>query len=140
MSPDASTRSRRYLDLAQSYARAAAQIACLWDQPAPRSPFFMLVSQGAELSLKAVIACGGADDERLFNLGHDLSYCLRLARGQGLSGAGDVEIEAMVSALGPPHMGQAFRYPHNLSWPQPNANLALEALQQLLSRTQAIVK
>jgi transcriptional regulator with XRE-family HTH domain len=138
---DAGTRSRRYLALAQSYARAAAQIVFAWERPATRSPFFMLVSHGVELSLKAVLASGGADDERLLGLGHDLSFCLRLARQQGLSGeAGDLEIEAMVCALGPPHMGQAFRYPDHLSWPSPNPTLALEALQQLLSRTEAIVK
>jgi hypothetical protein len=78
------TRSHRCLNLAQSYGQAAGHIASVVDLPGARSPYFMLVSHAVELSLKAVIAAGGADDERLLVLGHDLQLCMRLACMRGL--------------------------------------------------------
>jgi hypothetical protein len=133
-------RSRRYLQLAQSYGRAAGQIASMAELQEARSPFFMLVSHAAELSLKALIAAGGADDERLLVLGHDLQLCMRLARKQGLAGdLADPKMAAIVDALGPPHMAQAFRYPCYLSWSLPKPVETLEALEWLLTRTQRVV-
>ncbi|HEX3365370.1 hypothetical protein [Phenylobacterium sp.] len=105
-----------------------------------RSPYFMLVSHAAELSLKALIAAGGADDERLLVLGHDLQLCLRLARKQGLAGdLANPKVAAIVDALGPPHMAQAFRYPSYLSWSLPQPSEALEVLVWLLTRAQRVV-
>lgn len=131
-------RSRRYLQLAQSYGLAAGEIASMAELQEARSPFFMLVSHAAELSLKALIAAGGADDERLLDLGHDLQLCMRLARTPGLAGdLGDPRMAAIVGALGPPHMAQAFRYPSYLSWSPPKPSEALEALAWLLARTEA---
>jgi hypothetical protein len=133
-------RSRRYLRLAQSYGRAAGQIASMAELQEARSPYFMLVSHAAELSLKALIAAGGADDERLLVLGHDLQLCLRLARKQGLAGdLANPKVAAIVDALGPPHMAQAFRYPSYLSWSLPQPSEALEVLVWLLTRAQRVV-
>jgi hypothetical protein len=133
-------RSRRYLQLAQSYGWAAGQCASIAELQEARSPFFMLVSHAAELSLKALIAAGGADDERLLDLGHDLRLCLRLARRQGLPGdLGNPKMAAIVDALGPPHMAQAFRYPSYLSWSLPQPIEALEMLVWLLTWTQRVV-
>jgi hypothetical protein len=133
-------RSRRYLQLAQSYGRAAGHIASMAELQEAHSPFFMLVSHAAELSLKALIAAGGADDERLLVLGHDLQLCMRLARRQGLAGdLANPNMAAIVDALGPPHMAQAFRYPGYLSWSLPQPSEALETLAWLLTRTQCVV-
>jgi hypothetical protein len=133
-------RSRRYLQLAQSYGRAAGKIASMVELQEARSPFFMLVSHATELSLKALIAAGGADDERLLDLGHDLQLCMRLARRQGLAGdLANPKMAAIVDALGPPHTTQSFRYPSYLSWSLPQPGEALEALVWLLTRTQRVV-
>ncbi|HEY1926407.1 MAG TPA: hypothetical protein VGG92_02990, partial [Caulobacteraceae bacterium] len=134
------TRSHCYLDLAKSYGQAASQIASTVDLQGTRSPFFMLVSHAVELSLKAVIAAGGTDDERLLNLGHDLQLCMRFACARGLAGdSGDPNVVAILGALGPPHMAQAFRYPSYLSWSLPNPTDALDALARLLARTEGVV-
>jgi len=136
----AGERSRRYLQLAQSYGRAADQIASMAELQEARSPFFMLVSHATELSLKALIAAGGADDERLLDLGHDLQLCMRLARTQGLAeDLTNPRMAEVVEALGPPHMAQAFRYPSYLSWSLPQPSEALETLVWLLTRTQRVV-
>jgi hypothetical protein len=134
------TRSHRYLNLAQSYGQAAGHIASMVDLPGARSPYFMLVSHAVELSLKAVIAAGGADDERLLVLGHDLQLCMRLARMRGLvSDVADSSVADIIGGLGPPHLAQAFRYPGYLAWSLPNPSAALEALVWLLARTEGVV-
>ena len=85
--------------------------------------------------VKAVIAGGAVDDERLIIIGHDLPLCLRLASDGGLdlepSGA---EIETVLEALAMPHLAQTLRYPAYLSWPLPDPQNALDALDLLLSR------
>jgi hypothetical protein len=140
MSTGYAGRSHRYLDRARSYGRAAATLASTGMVKEARLPFFMLVAHAAELALKAVIAGGGFDDERLITLGHDLTLCMRLANDQGLdleqSGA---EIEAVVGALAMPHLAQTLRYPAYLSWPLPDPRQALEALTSLLSRVEDFV-
>jgi hypothetical protein len=133
-------RSRRYLQLAQSYGHTAVRVAAMTDPQELGSPFFMLVSHALELSLKAMIAAGEADDERLLNLGHDLHLCMRLARARRLAeDLGDPKMAAIVGALGPPHMAQAFRYPSYLTWSLPKPSEALEALVWLLARTEGVV-
>lgn len=127
-------RSRRYLDRAQSYGRAATTLALLGIPEEGHQPFFMLVSHAVELALKAVIAGGDADDERLIILGHDLTLCLRVAGEQGLDlDTCGREVEAVVGALAMPHLAQVLRYPAHLDWPLPDPAQALEALESLLS-------
>jgi hypothetical protein len=140
MVSEVETRSHRYLDLAKSYGQAAGQIASMADLSGARAPFFMLVSHAVELSLKAAIAAGGADEERLLDLGHDLQMCMRLADPRGLVGnSDDANVAAIVDALGRPHMAQAFRYPSYLSWTLPKPSDALEALVWLLTWTEQVV-
>lgn len=140
MSKGPADRSHRYLDRARSYGRAAATLASTGAVDDARPPFFMLVAHAVELALKAVIAGGNVDDERLIIIGHDLTLCLRLAGDQGLdlepSGG---EIEAIVGALAMPHLAQALRYPAYLSWPLPDPRRALEALTKLLAHVAALV-
>lgn len=128
-------RGRRYLDRARAYGRAAGALASVGMVEDARPPFFMLIAHAMELGLKAVIAGGAVDDERLIIIGHDLPLCLRLASDGGLdlepSGA---EIEAVLEALAMPHLAQTLRYPAYLSWPLPDPQTALDALDGLLSR------
>jgi hypothetical protein len=128
-------RGRRYLDRARAYARAAAALAEVGMVEDVRPPFFMLIAHAMELGLKAVIAGGAVDDERLIVIGHDLPLCLRLAghRGLDLEPTG-AEIEAVLSALAMPHLAQTLRYPAHLSWPLPDPQNALNALDGLLAR------
>jgi hypothetical protein len=140
MVSEVETRSHRYLDLAKSYGQAAGQVASMVNLQGARSPFFMLVSHAVELSLKAVIAADGADDERLLDLGHDLQVCMRLACARGLvSNSDDPNLAAIVDALGPLHTAQSFRYPSYLSGSLPKPSEALEALVWLLRRTEGVV-
>lgn len=133
-------RSRRYLDRAQSYGRAATTLALLGIPEEVHQPFFMLVSHAVELALKAVIAGGDADDERLIILGHDLTLCLRVAGEHGLRlYPRDGEVEAVVEALAMPHLAQVLRYPAHLAWPLPDPEQALHALERLLSRVEDLL-
>jgi len=129
-------RSRRYLDRAHSYERAAAALAADEIRQDLRHPYFMLVAHGAELALKAVIAGGDVDDEQLMIVGHDLKLCLRLAVHGGLDLDGRGEIEEIVSKLAMPHLAQALRYPAYLAWPLPEPGQALQALEALLKRVE----
>jgi hypothetical protein len=135
----AGSRPRRYLDLAQSYADVARLLAAAGDTPRPSPPLLMLVAHAMELALKAVIAGGRYDDERLILLGHDLPLCLRVATREGLNLERGGHVEAMVAALAMPHLAQALRYPAHMSWPLPDPNDALDALATLLSRVGELV-
>ena len=91
--------------------------------------------------MKAVIAGGAVDDERLIIIGHDLPLCLRLANDGGLdlepSGA---EIKTVLEALAMPHLAQTLRYPAHLSWPLPQPQTALDALDGLLARVADVLE
>lgn len=128
-------RGRRYLDRARAYGRAAAALASAGIVEDAHPPFFMLIAHAMELGLKAVIAAGAVDDDRLIIVGHDLPLCLRLAgdRGLALEPAGG-QIEAVLDALAMPHLAQTLRYPAHLSWPLPEPQSALDALEGLLAR------
>lgn len=134
-------RGRRYLDRARAYGRAAAALASAGMVEDARPPFFMLIAHAMELGLKAVIAGGAVDDERLIIIGHDLPLCLRLASDGGLdldpSGA---EIETVLDALAMPHLAQTLRYPAYLSWPLPDPPTALDALDGLLARVARVLE
>jgi hypothetical protein len=134
-------RGHRYLDRARSYGRAAAALASAGMVEDARPPFFMLIAHAMELGLKAVIAGGAVDDERLILIGHDLPLCLRLAgdRGLDLEPAGG-EIEAVLDALAMPHVAQTLRYPAHLSWPLPEPQSALDALDGLLARVADVLE
>jgi hypothetical protein len=130
---DAAWRSRRYVGLAKTYEQAARAIA---DAPGFESlhpPFFALLGQAAELALKAVIARGGYDDERLLMLGHDLTRCWDLAQAHITLGDAPAEqIGGVIDLLAAPHQAQAFRYPTLLTWPLPLPGEALRAVGALL--------
>ncbi|WP_421937619.1 hypothetical protein [Phenylobacterium sp.] len=128
-------RGRRHLDRARAYGRAASALASAGIVEDARPPFFMLIAHAMELGLKAVIAGGAVDDDRLIIIGHDLPLCLRLAgdRGLDLEPAGG-QIEAVLDALAMPHLAQTLRYPAHLSWPLPEPQSALDALDGLLAR------
>ncbi|MCR5877287.1 hypothetical protein [Phenylobacterium sp. J367] len=128
-------RGRRYLDRARAYGRAAGALASVGMVEDARPPFFMLIAHAMELGLKAVIAGGAVDDERLIIIGHDLPLCLRLASDGGLDlEPAGAEIETVLEALAMPHLAQTLRYPAYLSWPLPDPQAALNALEGLLSR------
>ena len=96
-------------------------------------PFFALLGQAAELALKAVVARGGCDDERLLILGHDLVRCWQLAQAQADFTKVAASIEPLIELLAGPHQAQAFRYPTLLSWPLPEPREALWGVGQLLA-------
>lgn len=134
-------RGRRYLDRARAYGRAAAALASIGVVEDARPPFFMLIAHAMELGLKAVIAGGAVDDERLIIIGHDLPFCLRLASDGGLDLApGGGEIEAVLDALAMPHLAQTLRYPGHLCWPLPDPQSALDALDGLLARVADVLE
>jgi hypothetical protein len=129
-----SLRSVRYLSLAKAYHRAASAIADSPGFESLRLPFFAVLGQAAELALKAAIARGGGDDDRLLLLGHDLVRCWDLARAT--ADPGEIcaaEIASVVESIGAPHHAQAFRYPTLLSWPLPDPRKALRAVAALLA-------
>jgi hypothetical protein len=126
-------RSRRYLALANAYERAASALASSPEFERLRLPFFAALGQALELALKAAIARGGCDDERLLLLGHDLLWCWDLARADPDIARGPAaDIARIVDRLAAPHQAQAFRYPTLLSWPLPDPHDALAAVQALL--------
>jgi hypothetical protein len=134
-------RGRRYLDRARAYGRAASALASVGIAADVRPPFFMLIAHAMELGLKAVIAGGAVDDERLIIIGHDLPLCLRLAGDHGLDlDPAGTEIEAVLEALAMPHLAQSLRYPAYLSWPLPDPHDALDALEGLLARVARLVE
>lgn len=130
---EAAGRSRRYRTLANAYERAASAMAVSPEFERLRLPFFAALGQALELALKAVIARGGCDDERLLLLGHDLLRCWELARADPDIAKGPAPaIARIVDRLAAPHQAQAFRYPTLLSWPLPDPEEALGAVQALL--------
>jgi hypothetical protein len=132
---------RRYLDRARAYGRAASALASVGIAAEVRPPFFMLIAHAMELGLKAVIAGGAVDDERLIIIGHDLPLCLRLAGDRGLDlDPASTEIEAVLEALAMPHLAQSLRYPAYLSWPLPDPYDALDALEGLLAGVARLVE
>ena len=133
MSEDAAWRSGRYLALAKTYHQAAAAMVDSPDFDDLRPAFFGLLGQAAELALKAVVARGGCDDERLLVLGHDLVRCWQLAQAQADCTKVAASIEPFIELLAGPHQAQAFRYPTLLSWPLPGPREALWAVGQLLA-------
>lgn len=124
------SRSLRYLALARDYEAAARSLYDSAPSAAEGPAFFHLVAHGLELALKAVIAAGLASEERLMSIGHDLAFCLAMARERGLrlQGLDEDMVTAAIVALAPSHHAQAFRYPGLLDWPPPSAASALHAL------------
>ena len=130
---EAALRSRRYLALANAYGRAASAMADSPEFERLRLPFFAALAQALELALKAAIARGGCDDERLLLLGHDLVRCWDFARADTDIAKGPAEgIARVIDRLAAPHQAQAFRYPTLLSWPLPDPREALCAVHALL--------
>lgn len=131
---DAAWRSSRYLGLAKTYEQAARAIADAPGFESVHQPFFALLGQAAELALKAVIARGGYNDERLLMLGHDLARCWELAQAHiNLDDAPAEQIGAVIDLLAAPHQAQAFRYPTLLTWPIPPPREALRAVGALVA-------
>ena len=103
------TRGHDYLAMAASYVAAAQCLASLAENES--APFHMLVAHSLELSLKAILAHDGRDEEWLMMTGHDLDHCHREARLIGFSGQADRELSDLVRTLDRPHADQRFRYP-----------------------------
>ena len=134
-----SSRSRRYLDLAETYGQVAQALAGVGDPDDRPEPLYMLIGHAMELALKAVIARGRSSDDRLILLGHDLPLCLRAATQEGLVLAGDSTVVVALDALAMPHLAQALRYPAYMSWPLPDVQAALDALAALLSQARELI-
>lgn len=75
------------------------------------APFHMMVGHAVELSMKAVLAHAGRDEEWLMMAGHSLDRCCRQALSSGFSGHANEELAALVDLLDGPHYDQRFRYP-----------------------------
>lgn len=75
------------------------------------APFNMLVGHALELSLKAVLAHAGRDEEWLMMAGHNLGYSHRQARSLGLPGNAGPRLDALIDRLDRLHADQRFRYP-----------------------------
>ncbi|WP_293676773.1 hypothetical protein [uncultured Phenylobacterium sp.] len=133
MAPEVSSRTSRYLGLAAAYERAATLLFENGGAAQSPAPYFHIVAHAFELCLKGVIARGHCDDEHLMALGHDLSFCLRLALDKGLSlGDSAPTVEGVVNALSHGHHGQSYRYPTLFRLAPPSAESALLALQVTL--------
>jgi hypothetical protein len=130
---EAASRSRRYLALATAYEGAASAMAASPEFDRLRLPFFAALGQALELALKAAIARRGCDDERLLLLGHDLLRCWDLAQADPAVAQGSADdVARVVEGLAAPHQAQAFRYPTLPTWPLPDPQAALLAVQALL--------
>jgi hypothetical protein len=71
----------------------------------------MMVGHALELSMKAVLAHAGSDEEWLMMIGHNLEHCHRRALSSGFSGLADEGLSSLVDMLHEPHRDQRFRYP-----------------------------
>jgi hypothetical protein len=104
-----SRRARDYFALAESYWIAAEGLAD--HAEAAQGPFLMLVAHSLELSLKAVLAQSGWDEEWLMMAGHHLAHCHYKACSIGFSGSVERQLAELVEILDQGHSDQRFRYP-----------------------------
>jgi hypothetical protein len=131
---DSDSRARRHLDFALTYTEVARALVATGTTGQHVEPLYMLMAHAMELALKAVVARRRCDNERLILLGHDLRLCLDAATREGLELAPDDPILDVIDALAMPHLAQALRYPAYMSWPLPNPQTVLDALDDLLPR------
>lgn len=101
--------ARDYFAMAESYVVAVEGLAEHAEMP--QAPFLMLVSHSLELSLKAVLAQDGRDEEWLMMVGHNLARCHDRARSIGFSGSAEQQLSELVEILDQGHSDQRFRYP-----------------------------
>lgn len=104
-----SSRAQDYLAMAESYVVAVEGL--LHEAARVFAPFHMMVGHALELSLKAVLAHTGRDEEWLMMSGHDLGHCYRQAYSNGFSGSAGEKLASLVNVLDRPHADQRFRYP-----------------------------
>ncbi len=98
-----------YLALADSYWIAAELLAD--HAETAQAPFLMLVAHSLELSLKAVLADAGRNEEWLMMAGHNLAHCHDRACSIGFSGTIERQLSELVEMLDRGHSDQRFRYP-----------------------------
>lgn len=98
--------------MAETYIAAIG--ALVPEAPNIHAPFHMMVGHALELSLKAVLAHQGRNEERLMMVGHNLGACHGLALSSGFKGRTANEIALLVEILNGPHLDQRFRYPSAL--------------------------
>ncbi|WP_165185091.1 hypothetical protein [Caulobacter soli] len=131
--------SGRYGAMAQSYTEAARRlIHAPGDFGEIRAPGLHLIAHAFELSLKAVLAHGGWDAERLIMGGHNLDSCYHRAVAMGLPERS--EMAELIEELHGPHYAQSFRYPSGIYRPpelDPRSTLAL--LEQHMADVDAVL-
>lgn len=71
-------------------------------------PIYLLLGYHVELMLKAYLTAVGLSDKDLKDVGHNLSYALKIAKDKGLTSA--QPIDDIVSKMSAPHQTHAFRY------------------------------
>lgn len=103
------SRAQGYFAMAECYVVAVEGLVEKAEMVS--TPFHMMVGHALELSLKAVLAHAGRDEELLVMAGHNLGYCQREARSEGFSGRAAEGLAALVDTLDRPHADQRFRYP-----------------------------
>lgn len=98
-----------YFKMAESYVVAVEYLAPQAGNAT--APFHMMVGHALELSLKAVSAHMGLDEEWLVMSGHNLNHCYRRALAWGSFRDASGQLESLVATLDRPHSDQRFRYP-----------------------------
>lgn len=101
--------AHRYAAMAEAYIAAIGALVPV--APSIHAPFHMMVGHALELSLKALLAHQGRNEEWLMMVGHNLGACHRLALSSGFDGRTANEIALVVGILNSPHLDQRFRYP-----------------------------
>ncbi len=122
-------RARAYADRAWAYGEAAERLlhaGC----GAVELPLLMLIATAAELSIKAMLRRGGASEEYLLLLGHDLVGAFEAAVRRGMyGGERPEEIRALAETLQEAHLMSLLRYPGVIPLRTPPADWALQALK-----------